>query len=160
VTIGGREGGFSTFGGTVEMEGDNFESINVNATIDMTSVFSDATELTKKLKGEENFFNPVKWPASTFKSTSVKKAGDHYDVTGDLSLRDKTKSITFPASISLEGSSLKVTAELQLNRQDFDITYQSTIGDYVIKDMATVKLDITAEPASGAASGSALAPAA
>ncbi|MBX7257720.1 MAG: YceI family protein, partial [Candidatus Hydrogenedentes bacterium] len=88
-----------------------------------------------------------KYPTSTFKTTSIKPSASGFDVSGDLTIRDKTKNITFPATIALDGANLKVKAEFELNRNDFDIKYQGTVGDYVIQDNCPVKLDIVCVPA-------------
>ncbi len=147
VPIGTREGGWSIFEGTVEVAGADLATAKADVKIDMKSAFSDHPEITKKLLGEEHFFLPGKYPNSTFKTTAIKASAAGFDVTGDLTIRDKTKSITFPAKIALDGENLKVTAEFQLNRNDFDIKYQSTIGDYAIQDLCEVKLDILCVPA-------------
>jgi len=147
VPIGTREGGWSLFEGTVEIAGTDISTIKTSVTVDMKSAYADHPAITEKLKGDEHFFLPGKYPTSTFKSTSVKASADGFDVTGDLTIRDKTKTITFPAKIAIDGANIKVTSEFQLNRNDFDIKYQSTVGDYAIQDMCTVKLDILCVPA-------------
>lgn len=144
---GTRHGGFVQFEGTLEMDGDNIESGKIDVTVKMGSVFSDAADLTAKMKGEEHFFNPVKYPLSTFKSTSIRKSGDRYEITGDLTIRDKTKTITFPAEITINGDTVKGKTEFELNRQDFGITYQSNILDWTINDMAKVTVELVAKAA-------------
>lgn len=146
VPIGTRIGGWAIFNGKIEVDGDNFETAKINVEVDMSSAWSDAAELTEKLKGEENFFNPVKFPKATFKSTSVKKTAEGYDVTGDLTIRDKTKSIVLPVrDLKMEGKKLTCKSKTVINRQDFGVTYQSAILDYTIKDTADLSLDVVAE---------------
>jgi polyisoprenoid-binding protein YceI len=45
------------------------------------------------LKGPD-FFNAKQFPTATFASTAVKKAGDAFDVTGDLTIHGVKKSTT------------------------------------------------------------------
>jgi polyisoprenoid-binding protein YceI len=144
---GTRHGGFVQFEGTFEVGGDNIESGTIGVTVKMGSVFSDAADLTAKMKGEEHFFNPIKFPVSTFKSTSIRKSGDRYEITGDLTIREKTNTITFPAEIAINGNTAKGKAEFELNRQDFGITYQSNILDWTINDMAKVTIELVAKEA-------------
>lgn len=146
VPIGTRRGGWAVFDGTIEVDLQDFTTAKVDLTIDMKSAYSDAEELTHKLNGEENFFNVSTYPTSKFKSTSVKKTSSGYEITGDLTVRDVTKSVTFPATVTLENGRLLAKSEFKMNRKDFGVTYQSTFGDYIINDIVTVMLDVVAEP--------------
>lgn len=150
--IGGREGGFAKFDGSATANGDSIESLQVELTIDMKSVFSDAELLTKKLKGDKGLFEVDKYPTATFKSTAVTKSDTGYTVAGTLNLHGAEKAISFPANISLSGNELKTQAEFTLNRQDFGIVYQDT-GDYFIKDDVVVKLDIIAKAEEAVSAG-------
>ena len=146
VPIGTRTGGWTDFTGTVEIENGNFETAKIAAEVQMKSVFADAAEIKDKMLGEEHFFNPVKWPLSSFKSTAIKKTDKGYDVTGDLTVRDKTKSVTLPVTdVKIDGKTLSCKSTVKLNRHDFDIEYNSTLGDYAINDMCDLVLDVIAE---------------
>lgn len=146
VPIGTRTGGWTDFKGTVEIENGNFETAKIAAEVQMKSVFADAAEIKEKMLGEEHFFNPIKWPLSSFKSTAIKKTDKGYDVTGDLTVRDKTKSVTLPVTdFKIEGKTLTCKSTVKLNRHDFDIEYNSTLGDYAINDMCDLVLDVIAE---------------
>ena len=146
VPIGTRKGGWTDFTGTIEVEDENIEAAKINAEVKMASVFSDAQEITTKMKGDEHFFAPGKFPISTFKSTSVKKSATGFDVTGDLTIRDKTKSIVFPVTdVKLNGKTLTCKSKVTLNRHDFGVEYNTTIGDYVIQDNCELSLEVIAE---------------
>ncbi len=144
VPIGTREGGWTLFDGTVTMVEGHPETMKIDVTVDMTSAYADDPEITKKLQGDEHFFKPGLYPTSSFKSKSVKKTADGYSVTGDFTIRDVTKEFTFPATVTVEGDKLTAQAEFEMNRQDFGITYQSTLADYAIRDMCVLILDIVA----------------
>lgn len=146
VPIGTRTGGWTDFKGTVEIENGNFETAKIAAEVQMKSVFADAAEIKEKMLGKEHFFNPIDFPTSSFKSTAVKKTDTGYDVTGDLTVRDKTKSITIPVTdVKIEGKTLTCKSTVKLNRHDFGVEYNSTIGDYAINDMCDLVLDVVAE---------------
>ncbi|MCC6797547.1 MAG: YceI family protein [Candidatus Hydrogenedentes bacterium] len=146
VPIGTRTGGWTDFKGTVEIENGTFETAKIAAEVQMKSVFADANEIKEKMLGKEHFFNPIDFPTSSFKSTGVKKTDKGYDVTGDLTVRDKTKSITLPVTdVKIEGKTLTCKATVKLNRHDFGIEYNSAIGDYAINDMCDLVLDVIAE---------------
>lgn len=145
--VGTREGGWSVFEGKVEVTGTDLSTAKADVTIDMKSAFADHPDITKKLVGDEHFFLPSKFPNATFKTTGIKASASGFDVSGDLTIRDKTKNITFPATIAIDGDNLTVKAQFEINRNDFDIKYQGAVGDYVIQDVCPVKLDIICVPA-------------
>ncbi|PWK26686.1 YceI-like domain-containing protein [Arcicella aurantiaca] len=116
--------------------------------IDMKSIVcTDITnaEYNQKFIGHittGDFFEVEKFPTSTFKITKV--AGSN--ITGDLTLKGITKSITFPAKIAVVGGKVTATASIPVDRTDFGVKYNSkkffdTIGDKAIDDVFT--LDVT-----------------
>ncbi len=143
--VGTRKGGWAIYDGTIEVDGENFETAKINVEVDMASAYSDDNTLTKKLQGEEHFFLPAKFPKSTFKSTAIKKMDAGYDVTGDFTIKDKTKSITFPAVVKFDGNKLTADTKFEMNRQDFGINYDGSVGDFMIKDNAVIEFKIVAE---------------
>ena len=151
VPIGTREGGWTLFEGTITMVEGHPETMKVDVTVDMTSAYADDPEITKKLKGDEHFFKPGTYPTSTFTTKSAKKTADGYSVTGDFTIRGITKELTFPATVTVEGDKLTAEAKVEMKRQDFDITYNSTLGDYVIQDMCQLILEIVANKTDAAA---------
>lgn len=110
-------------------------------TIDMNSItVTDITEADGKLDleahlkgtgkedGADHFFNVKTYPTGTFKLTSF----DGANVTGDLTLKSKTKTISFPATLTITDN--KVTLEskpFEINRVDFGVNYasKSVFGD-------------------------------
>jgi len=140
---GKHEGGFKTISGSVESKDGKIEGGQVTVEIDMTSIYSDSNRLTGHLQSDD-FFAVEKFPKSTFQSTQVKKGGADgatHEVTGNLTLRGETKSITFPATIGLTADSLTVKAEFSINRKDFGIVYEGKKDD-LIRDDVVIKLDL------------------
>lgn len=141
-----HDGSFPKFQGTVEVPGGNIENGKVELEIDLASVETDTEKLTGHLKSPD-FFDVEKFPKSTFKSTSVKAGGADgatHTLTGNLDLHGVTKSISFPATIKVEGDTLKADAEFVLNRKDFGITYPG-MPDDLINDNVAIKLAIVAK---------------
>ncbi len=145
--IGSREGGFANFNGTVTVEGDDLETTRVNVTIDITSLFSDSRILTNYVK-QEGFFNVEKFTEATFQSTSVKKNGDLYDVTGNFTLCGITKGLTFPARLEITDRGLLATAEFTINRFDWGMD-ASGYQDSIINKEVLINLEILADPVKG-----------
>ncbi len=125
--------------------------------IDMNSIaVLDLTDPTMNgnLKGHlmsPDFFDVATFPTSSFVITSVEalsdaEAGKTYAVTGNLTMKDVTKSITFPASISFTEDGLSATTDnFIINRADWNIKYGSkrffdNLKDNFIHDDISLKI--------------------
>lgn len=139
---GKHEGGFTQFGGIIEIVESDITKSRVRTAIDMNSTFSDAEDLTGHLKSDD-FFDVAKFPETSFVSTAIAKNADKFTVTGNLTLHGVTKSISFPASITMTDSEVTVAAEFAINRKDFGIVYPGK-PDNLIKDEVALKLDLHA----------------
>ena len=138
---GSHDGGFKTFSGEIAV--DNGRVVAVSTTIDMTSVFSDAEKLTGHLQSPD-FFDIGNHPKSSFESTKIVSGDDgKATVTGNPTLRGVTKEISFPATIAVDASSVKVDAEFSINRKDFNIVYAGKADD-LIRDGVVLKLHLKA----------------
>lgn len=90
----------------------------------------------------DDFFGVEKYKTAKFVIKNIKKQnGDHYKVTGDLTIKNKTAPVSFEAVATRE----KATASLRFDRTNYDIRYGSGkffkgLGDKMIHD--EVQLDI------------------
>lgn len=139
---GSHTGGFNKISGGVAVPGGDLEKATIDVTIDMSSTFTDDEKLTGHLTSPD-FFDVAKFPTSTFKSQSIAKTADGYLVTGDLTLHGVTKTINFPAQISLQNGALETQAEFAINRKDFAIVYPGKPDD-LIRDDVVIKFNLKA----------------
>ena len=95
------------------------------------------------------FFDVAKYPAITFKSTSVKEvAKGKLEVTGDFTLRGVTKRITFPITNAGTQAGPKpgtvvagfIDGALTIDRQDYGVSY----GKGMVGDEVAISLNIEA----------------
>ena len=113
---GKHTGGFKTITGSVTGSEPTAAKIDVTFTTD--SLYSDNPALTTHLKSPD-FFDVKTHKTAGFKSTKVEKDGAKYKVTGDLTLCGKTKSISFPADITMAGGKLSLAGEFSIDRLAF-----------------------------------------
>lgn len=119
---GKHDGGFETVTGTATADKDP-TSLKLSVEIDVSSLYSDDKKLTGHLLSPD-FFNAKKYPKAKFVTTKVEKDGDAYKVTGDLTMLDKTKSVTFPAKIDLKEGKLTLTSQtFTIKRSEWGMTY-------------------------------------
>jgi len=115
--------------------------------IDMPSLtvenFGDDMESTAKLAGHlksDDFFKTDTFPTATFELATIEtNIGDYNSkVTGNLTILDVTKSISFQANISVTDEKASVISEnFAIDRRDWGLTYnmEGTEGvpvDYLI----------------------------
>lgn len=125
-----------------------FDIKSIRATT--TGSGSGEDQLSGHLKSED-FFNAEKYPEASFVIKSATKGeNDVYNLTGDLTIKETTKSYSLLASILEEGDNLVVTGNTVVNRAEFDIRYGSetffdNLGDNVISDDFDLEFKIVFE---------------
>ena len=95
--------------------------------IDMTTI--ESTDMEGEYKGKleghlksDDFFGVKTYPTAQLIFNKVKSTGKNsYEVTGDLTIKDKTNPVKF--DISIYGN--KATANLKIDRTEFDVRYGS-----------------------------------
>ena len=115
-------------------------------TIDMSTIAAtDITgEYAQKLEGHlksPDFFGVEKFPTAKFIITNVASRGTagEYRVTGDLTIKETTKEVKFNTVVTEEMGKYVATADLKLDRTEFDVRYGSgsffdNLGDKTIYD--------------------------
>jgi polyisoprenoid-binding protein YceI len=153
--ISNVHGHFGNLSGTVNFDAADVTKSSVEATVDVTTVDTGVPQRDGHLKSPD-FFDVAKYPTMTFKSTSVAKTSDGYDVTGDLTLHGVTKSVVLhleapgKEQTGMDGKSLLrgFTATTTIHRQDFGLTWKgpaTKTGDAVLGDDVKVELEIEAK---------------
>lgn len=107
--------------------------------------------LDKHLKADD-FFGVEKHPAANFVIKKVSGNGAKLNITGDLTIKGITQSVTFPATLTW-GADNTVTAtaeKITIDRTKFNIQYKSksvfsNIGDNFIYDDFTIGVKLVAK---------------
>ena len=153
MAISTVHGSFHGLSGVVTFDPANLAKSSVEATIPVDTVDTGVAPRDTDLKSPR-FFDATQFPTMTFKSTSVRKAGDHYDVAGDLTLHGVTKPVVLKLEepgkeeIGMDKKSVHrgFTATTTINRQDFGLAFNGTLssGDAVLSDEVKIEIDIDA----------------
>ena len=106
--------------------------------IDMSTI--TVTDLEGEYKGKleghlksDDFFGVTKFPTALLSLNKVKSTGKNsYKVTGDITIKGKTETITF--DLSVYGN--KASTSLKLDRTKFDVRYGSASFFDGLKDKA------------------------
>ena len=134
---GHHNGSFKKFSGTINYAG-QIEKSRVSITIDASSLDTDTPDLTTHLKTAD-FFDVAKYPEAKFESTEIKPGGEKgasHTVTGNLTLHGVTRSVSFPATITVSPGVINVESSFAINRKDFGINYPGKTNDFIRDDVA------------------------
>ncbi len=120
---------------------------------DMTSIkdADKSASLEKHLKADD-FFGVVAFPAANFKIKKVVAGnGNNVNITGDLTIKGVTNSLTFPASVTWNADkTITATAsKIMVDRTKYGIKYKSKsifsdIGDNFIYDDFELNITLVA----------------
>jgi polyisoprenoid-binding protein YceI len=151
MMISNVKGSLSGLDGVLnENPGDHTLS-SIQATIDVNSLSTGDGQRDGHLKSAD-FFEFEKFPAMTFKSTSVKKNGEgEYAVSGDLTLHGVTKPVTFdvegpsaPSKDPWGNTRIGLSATTKINRKDFGLSWNAALetGGILVGEDVAISLEV------------------
>ena len=93
LMISTTTGNFKKFDATLEVTTDDFSDAKLSFEAHVDSIETKNAQRDAHLKSDD-FFNAEKFPLLTFSSNKMEKvSGDEYTLTGDLTIRDVTKTV-------------------------------------------------------------------
>lgn len=111
----------------------------------------DKANLEAHLKGmvegkEDHFFDVKNYPTAKFEMTGV----ENNVVRGNLTIKDKTNAIEFPATITMEGDKMMLKSEtFEIDRTKWGVNYGSksifpNLGDKFVNDAVKITISLVA----------------
>lgn len=102
-----------------------------------------------------DFFEATKFPSATFIITNVQPYPStntsailaHYYISGNLTLKDRTQNITFPARVQFNEASLTGKANFTINRNWWGMSYgnKKSLGNQFISKKVNIQLNLFAK---------------
>lgn len=144
-------GRFASWSGTLQLDEADLTKSNLEVTIDAASVDTKEPKRDDHLRSAD-FFEVEKFPHLTFKSTKIEKTDDGYALTGDLTIRGITKSVTLEVEGGdtvkdpWGGTRTGFSAKTSISRKDFGLTWNVALeaGGFVVGDKIEISLEIEA----------------
>lgn len=143
-------GSFKTFDASLESSAEDFSDAKINFEADIDSIHTNSEQRDGHLKSDD-FFNAAEFPKLTFTSTGITKEGDdEYKLTGDLTIRDITKSVTldvtYNGTVVDPWGQTKAGFELtgKINRKEFGLKWHAATetGGIVAGDEVKLILNV------------------
>jgi len=121
--------------------------------IDMNSIKCtdiESPQYSAKLENhlkDNDFFNVAEFPEARFVITKVIYDGTSYIIEGDMTIRELTSAISFPAEFHNEDGKFIADASVIVDRTKHDVKYGSgaffdNLGDKMIYDEFTLKVHL------------------
>ena len=144
-------GTFNDYTGTATV-GETLADSRVEVEIEATSVDTRNADRDAHLRTND-FFGTDEHAKITFVSTSVTKTGDaSFDLTGDLTIKGTTKSVTIP--FTFEGAATDpfgnvragFEGSVKVNRTDFGLTWNAALetGGVLVSENVTLEFEVSA----------------
>jgi polyisoprenoid-binding protein YceI len=141
---------FGTFDGEIIVAENPLDS-TVSATVDMSSINTREENRDNHLRSSD-FFSIEQHPEMTFRTTSVRPAGEDFVLAGELTIKGTTKPVEFALEYNGAGSDpwggtrAGFTAKTDISRKEFGVDLEMPLesGGVVVGDKITILLEIEA----------------
>jgi len=145
--IANVDGAFKDFSGTIMIPESGIDGMTASLTAQVASIETDNERRNGHLRSED-FFAADEFPELTFETTSVESTGgDTFRMTGDLTIRGTTKSVTldgeYIGAATMQGTQkVGFEASGEINRQDFGLSWaeQNEAGEIIVADTVTLMI--------------------
>jgi polyisoprenoid-binding protein YceI len=135
----------SDFSGQVELTPDTITPASLRLVVKAASLHETGAEFTEPQKQiidkelKDIVLHPDQYPDISFQSTNVTAqglGGGRYDVkiNGNLTLHGVTRPIMIPATITLNGSTLRAVGKFSIDRDDYKVKATSAFHGMVRVD--------------------------
>jgi len=134
------KGSFSGLDGAISWDPLHPDQAVFDVSLDAATINTDNSMRDEHLK-KEGYFDVQQYPRIHYKSTGVTgpDGSGHYTMTGQLTIKDSTKDLSFRFIVTPLGDDLIFKGDFSINRRDFDVGGTSTISNQL-----TVSLTVLA----------------
>jgi polyisoprenoid-binding protein YceI len=144
-------GDFIDFDGTVHVDTETPAGSRVNLTIRTASINTGSADRDGHLRSGD-FFDTDAQPEITFSSTDVQRDGTDWTITGDLTIKGITRSVTIPfeengtAVDPFGNTRIGFEGATTINRKDWDLTWNAALetGGVLVSEKIKLEFDVSA----------------
>ncbi len=130
------DGSFKKFSAQLRFDPVKLNMANVTLDLDVTSIDTGSDEGNDEV-ATKAWFNAKAFPRAKFESASFKAlGGNRYEVTGKMSIKGRTQTVSAPFTLNQQGNSAIVDGTFVLKRADY------AIGEGSWSDFGTVANEI------------------
>lgn len=132
-------GYFHEINGKINWNPDNPSLSSFKAIIPVKSIDTDIDMRDEHLRSND-YFEESKYPNMQFESTRIEKQGNGFLISGNLTIKDVTRTISFPFTVEKTVGGYRFNGSFVIDRRDFHVGGNS----WIMGDDVTVMLEIEA----------------
>lgn len=144
-------GSFEEYTGTATIDGANPSASTLDVDIQAASINTRNADRDGHVRSGD-FLDVETYPEITFRGTDFAVKGDVVDVTGDLTIRGTTKSVTIPfefqgaAKDPFGNERIGFEGSADISRADFGLTWNAALetGGFLVADKVTLEFEVSA----------------
>jgi polyisoprenoid-binding protein YceI len=150
LMISNVRGEFSKLSGTVVLDPADLTRSTVEVSLETASINTREPQRDEHLRSAD-FLDVANHPKITFRSKRIVSAGpEHFELTGDLTIRGVTKEVTFdvegptPAVKDPWGNvRAGITAAAKINRKEFGLIWNALVegGGVMVGDQVSITIE-------------------
>ena len=145
TTVKGR---LADVDGTVTVNGATPDTAVVDVTIKAASIDTRTEQRDQHLRSGD-FLDVENFPDVTFRSTKISGAKEHFTLTGDLTIRGTTKSVTLDVIYEGAGKDpwggerMGFSADGKIDRREFGLTWNQVLeaGGVIVSNEIKIHID-------------------
>ncbi|MCU4162645.1 YceI family protein [Carboxylicivirga caseinilyticus] len=135
---------------SANIDGEDFESSKITATINAASIFTNNDDRDNHLKSAD-FFDAEKYPTLSFEGIAFEKVDDdEYKLTGLLTIKDVIKEVTFDVEFGGIGKDpwgnekAGFSLEGKINRKDWGLNWNAALeaGGVLVSEDVKIQAEV------------------
>jgi polyisoprenoid-binding protein YceI len=138
--VSGRIGSWT---GTIVLEPSDLAQARIDIRMDMRSASAGTKDIDDVMLGP-NFLDAAHASEARFASTSVSRRGDDYVAEGKLTIRDVTRDVALPFSLTITDGRATARGRLALKRLDFGVGRNEWATPSYVADDVTIDITVVA----------------
>jgi polyisoprenoid-binding protein YceI len=131
-TFGHVDGKIPGIEATIVFSENDLENSSFNATNQPKNLDTDNKKRDKHLRSDD-YLDVERFPLIRFVSKKIEKTDQGFSVTGDLTIKETTKEITFPFTFENQGNRGIFKGKFDINRTDYHVGGQGKMAGHIIK---------------------------
>lgn len=149
------KGSFTNFTADIDANVEDLTGATISFDIEVKSLNSNNADRDNHLRSGD-FFDVENFPSIKFVATDIKKTdADEYNVTGDLTIKDVTKPVTFELEYGGKGTNpwgqevVAFSADTKINRKEFGLTWNQALetGGVLVGEDIKITVELELNPA-------------
>jgi len=139
------DGSFSRFAARLKFDPAKPAVASASFDVQLSSIDAGSADANKELAGKE-WFDSARYPLAQFVATRIAPlGGNRYQVTGNLTIKGRSREVSAPVSFSPNGNSAVLEGSFTIQRSDFAIGEGTWADVSIVANPIQIRFKLLAE---------------